>query len=85
MKKRECRKCGLEKDIIDFKKYKRKSGEYAFQFICIVCHKIDAKKYREKIKDKASEYAKQWRLKNKELKKIADKNWYEKNIRTVSK
>lgn len=92
MKKKLCKKCGLEKPLGEVVKDSSKKDGY--KYLCRLCdnkqaiqwyteHKEEAaithKKWQENNKERYAANAKRWREDNKERKAANDKRWYEEN------
>jgi hypothetical protein len=72
-----CIKCKIEKPLTEF--YKHKRNKDGLTYICKLCAKQKAKKWRDENKEKKAESDKKWRDENKEKKAESDKKYAEKN------
>lgn len=70
---KKCSKCGIEKDLSLFGKYKKSKSGY--KSWCKECHNKNNKKYREKNKEKNKEYFKEWREENSDYLKEYNKEY----------
>lgn len=82
--KKVCSKCKKEKSINDFNNRKNSSGKIIKNSVCRECLKIKAQKYREKSKEKLSEYNKKRYVINREKIRQNQREWY-KNSESVKK
>ena len=79
METRVCSKCNQEKKLLEFKTFKKRSGELGYNTFCLVCHKLERKQYREENKEKLLAGQKKYRGNNREKRKAANKASYEAN------
>lgn len=64
MEKKICSKCNIEKELLDFNKYKlSKDGHKP---CCRECQKIESKIYKQKNKEKIKEWSKEYYINNKD-------------------
>ena len=78
---KKCSKCGIEKELTEFGKYKRSKD--GLKPHCKICRREESKKYRESNKDKIKKQAKKYRESNKDKIKESQKEWRENNIEKV--
>lgn len=78
METKICKKCGMEKSIIDFRLKKSKNGDYKIYYCCKDCEKEIRKKYnsRIEIKQKQHDYKQKYMKEHKEELKEKSKQYY---------
>ena len=75
-----CKKCNTEKSITEFYYNKKKD---TYETNCNSCLSLYRKEYREKNKEKAKQYASNWRTINEQRKKELDRKYRENNIEKI--
>ena len=83
METKICSKCGIEKQIKNFRKtYNKKYDKYYYRTECHDCELLYGRKYELTRKDRneyKKEYSKKYRNKNRDLLSQKNKRWREKN------
>ena len=84
METKVCNKCGVEKNIDNFREYSKHGKKY-IQTICKKCENKRNKEYAKKHVEEIKEYKKQWVLLNSDKTKESKRRHYELNIDKIKK
>ena len=87
METKKCSKCGIEKEINEFR-IKKSYNKFYVCGQCKACEReyylLNNKKYKEKHKEEISKQRKQYRIENKEKLNNYQKEYYKKNKEIIS-
>lgn len=78
-----CTKCGQTKPRTNEYFYKNQRSPDGLRPDCSACGKKRSNSYASENRQRARDRANEWRMNNLERKKVSNRNWYEKNKKTI--